>query len=228
MTLVEKIKSRGYWRVMIRPGRFVEKRIGEISTLFPIIQKASVEFRGWDFPHVDTRTNPRIDVDWVGQQFEWEQYLEIWRFYQSGQFVDVVGIPSDWRDQSKLWPADEGWSPGSLLGIGEVLFRFIEIFEFAARLSLTEAGDESITIQIIVGGLAGRKLFVDIPNRWPMFKEYKASLSEFPYTIELSRTELVAQPRELSLKPTAELFARFGWIPDAAALRDIQKSLWKS
>ncbi len=80
MTLLEKIKSRGHWRVVIRPGRFVEKRIQEISTLYPIIEKTSVNLRGWDFPHVDTHPNPKIDVDWVGQESEWEQFLEIWRF----------------------------------------------------------------------------------------------------------------------------------------------------
>ncbi|MGA7678304.1 MAG: hypothetical protein WCA51_08055 [Dehalococcoidia bacterium] len=228
MTLIEKIKSRGYWRMVIRPGQFVEKRIQDISALYPIIQKTSVELRGWDFPHVDPHTNPHIDVDWIGQESEWEHYLETWRFYQSGQFVDLVGIGGDWRDQSTLWPADKEWKPGALLGIGDALFMFTEIFEFAARLALTEAGDGLIHIEITVGGLAGRRLFVDLHNIWPMFRKYEASLPEFPYTIELSRTELVAQPRELSLKPTAELFARFGWIPDAAALRDIQKTLWKS
>src|SRR3989337_3033873 len=105
MTLLEKIKSRGYWRVVIRPGRFVEKRIRDITVLYPIIQKTTVELRGWDFPHVDPHINPHIDVDWVGQESEWEEFLEIWRFYRSGQFVDLAGIPEDWRDQSKLWPA---------------------------------------------------------------------------------------------------------------------------
>lgn len=225
MTLLEKIKSRGHWRVVIRPSRFVAKRITEISTLYPIIQKNSVELRGWDFPHVDTYTSPHIDVEWIGQESEWQQYLEIWRFYQSGQFVDLGGMPEDWRDQSELWPADTDWRPGALLGIGDTLFKLTEIFEFAARLALTEAGDESIHIEITVSGLAGRRLWVDLHNRWPMFRKYEASLQELPYKIELPRSELIAQPRELSLKPASELFARFGYTPSLTTLRDIQQIL---
>jgi len=228
MTLLEKIKSRGYWRVVIRPGRFVEKRIQEILTLYPIIEKTSVNLRGWDFPHVDTHTNPQIDVDWVGQESEWEQFLEIWRFYQSGQFVDLAGIWEDWRDQSKRRPTGQEREPDLLLGTGDALFRFTEIFEFAARLALTEAGDELMHIEVTISGLAGRKLWVDSHNRAPMFRNYEASLDELPFKLELSRDELVAQPRELALKPTIDLFARFGWKADAAILRDIQKTLRKS
>lgn len=228
MTLLEKIKSRGYWQTVIRPGRFVEKRIKDISTLFPIIQKTSVELRGWDFPHIDTHIRPKVDVDWVGQESEWEQFLEMWRFYQSGQFVDFAGIPEDWREQSTWLHEDPNWKTGEFLGIGDVLFRFTEIFEFAARLSLTEAGDEIMFIEITVSGLAGRKLSLDLNNRSPMFRRYEASLQQLPFTIELNRDELVARSRELAIKPAIELFARFGWTANEDALRDIQKELRKA
>lgn len=227
MTLLEKIRSRGHWRVVIRPGHFEEERIQDIAALYPLIQKTSVELRGWDFPHVDLRTSPHIDVDWVEQESEWQHYLELWRFYQSGQFIDIAGMPDDWRDQSTLWPADTDWKPGALLGIGDALFTFTEVFELAARLALTEAGDELIYVEVTVAGLQGRSLWVDLPNRWPVFRRYQASLLDLPYRVEVLRTELVAQSRELALKPAAELFARFGWNPDIATLRDIQKNLWR-
>lgn len=224
--LLEKIRSRGHWKVVIRPGRYVEKRIQNISALYAIVQKASVELRGWDFPHVDPHTKPHIDVDWVGQESEWQEFLEIWRFYQSGQFVDIFGIPDDWQDQSNLQPVPQDWKPGALLGIGNALFTFTEIFEFAARLALTEVGDELMHIEVVVSGLNGRILCVDSRHRTPFIQSYQASLSELPYKVVLSRSELVAQPRELALKPTMELFARFGWEPGADVLRDQQKTLW--
>lgn len=224
--ILDKIQSRGYWQVIIRPKNFIEKRVQNISALYPIVQKASVELRGWDFPHIDPHTNPHIDIDWVGQESEWQQYLEVWRFYQSGQFIDIAGIPEDWRDQSSLWPPSQDWKSGALLGIDDALFRFTEILELAARLALTEVGDELMHIEVTVSGLKGRRLWVDSPNRRPMFRHYEASLPELPYKIELSRSELVAQPKELAIKPAVELFARFGWEPAAHVLRDQQKMLW--
>ena len=220
MTLLEKVKSRGHWRVVIRPGRFVERRIPRISSLYPIIQKTAVQLRGWDFPHVDTHTKPHIDVDWLGQESEWQEFLEIWRFYQSGQFVDIAGIWEDWRDKS-----DPTWKSGVLLGIGDTLFRFTEIYEFAARLALTEVGNELMYIEVTINGLAGRKLWDDSHDSGRVYKQYEASLQELPFKQELPRDELVTQPRELALRPAIELFARFGWTADAAALRDIQKKL---
>ena len=224
--LHDKIRSRGYWRVVIRPQTFVEKRISQITELYPIIQNTSVQLRGWDFPHLDPHIQTHVDIDWVGQESDWENFLEIWRFYQSGQFIDITGMHEDWYDQLHSIPAALGdWRPGLVLGIGNTLFRFTEIFEFAARLAMTQAGDDIMRVEITVSNLEGRKLWVDSHSRMPLRHNYIASIREFPYQIELSRTELIAAPRELALKPTTELFRRFSWDPSQDVLRDQQKRL---
>lgn len=227
MTLAEKIRSRGHWQVVIRPLQFLEKRIPEIHALFPIVEKASVHLRGWDFPHVDPHTQPHIDVDWVGQESEWQHHLEIWRLYQSGQFLDISGMHYDWRNQSEWFPASKGWKPNEILGVVDAVYRFTEIFEFAARLALTEAGDEQMHIEVIVGSLKGRRLWVDDRGRTPFFAEYRASLDEFPYRAQIPRSELAANPRDLALKAARELFWRFGWEAPIEILRELQAGLKK-
>ena len=117
--LLEKIRSRGYWRIVIHPATFLEKRVSKISTLYPLLQKISVQLRSWDFPRLDPRTPPVTDVDWIGQESEWERFVEVWRIYQSGQFVDVAGMTEDWHDQSEWLPAPEKWEPGHFLGVEE-------------------------------------------------------------------------------------------------------------
>ena len=225
-SLHDKINSRGYWRVVIRPQPFIEKRIPQITELYPILQNTSVNLRGWDFPHLDPHIQTHVDMDWIGQESDWEHFLEIWRFYQSGQFIDITGMDEDWYDQRHSIPAVLGdWKPGSILGIGTTLFRFTEIFEFAARLAMTQAGDDNIRIEITVRNLKGRKLWVDSHSRMSLRRNYIASITEFPYQIELSRTELIAAPRELALTPTTELFRRFSWDPSQDVLRDQQKRL---
>jgi len=211
--------------VVIHPATFIEKRVSNISDLHPLVQKISVQRGGWDFPYLDSHTPPHIDVDWIGQEPEWEHHLEVWRFYQSGQFVDIAGISEDWRDHSKWWPAPAEWRHGVSLDVVEVVFKFTVIFEFASRLSLTEAGDEQMHIEIAIKGINGRTL-LDLPGRWPFSQKRMASISELPYKVDLSRTQLIAEPRELALKPATELFRRFNWEPNIDILRDIQtKSL---
>jgi hypothetical protein len=52
-TTLAKIHTRGYWHVVIRPTSFEEKHIPDYADLFPIVEKHSVQLRGWDYPHVD-------------------------------------------------------------------------------------------------------------------------------------------------------------------------------
>jgi hypothetical protein len=223
--LLSKIRSRGHWRVVIRPTAFKKDRVGEISSLFPIVERSSVSLRGWDFPHIDRRKRPHVDLDWVGQELAWEHHIELWRLYESGQFVQVSGMWDDWRDQSGLWPPDDTWKTGSRLEVLDATFRFIEIFEFAARLCQTEAGSDRVRIVVTVSGLNGRTLYLESPNRVPLLEEYSASIKEVPYEVELSKAELIAAPREHALAPTARLLGRFGWDAGRDMLKGLQAEL---
>jgi hypothetical protein len=225
--LLEIIRSRGYWRVVIRPGSFVERRVSNISALYPLLQNISVQFRGWDFPHLDTRNEPHIDSDWVGQETDWSYYRELWRFYQSGQFVHISALAEDWIGGSSDPAAPQIWKPGNSLSVERTVFRFTETFELASRLALTEAGDEQMHVEILVNGLGGRDLRVDSEKRVPFSLGKKASIKEMPFKVDLSRTQLVTEPRDLALKPALELFRRFGWDPSLEILRDIQGELFR-
>ena len=224
--LLEKIRSRGYWKIVIHPAGFVEKRVENISDLYPILQRISVELRGWDYPHLDPHIRHRIDKDWIEQSSEVDQYLEMWRFYQSGQFVDFLGMDEDWLDQFHDWPLPENWRPESYLGVENAVFKFTEILEFAARLSLTQAGGESMHLEIDLHGLNGRGLKLETRRKGSSYlKDSRADIDKLPYRVDLSGTELITASKDLALKPAVELFRRFGWDPSLEILRDMQENL---
>ena len=50
-TVLEKIRARGHWRVVIRPTTFEGSHIPSYSDLFPIVEKNAVRIRGWGYPH---------------------------------------------------------------------------------------------------------------------------------------------------------------------------------
>jgi hypothetical protein len=224
--LLKKIRSRGYWKVVIHPAIFVENRVDDIAELYPILEKTSVQLRGWDFPHLDSRNQPHIDKDWIGQEIEWEHYLQLWRFYQSGQFVHFSGMTEDWVKESGLLRPYYDWSPSQFLSVKSAVFQFSEIFEFAARLALTEAGDEGMHIEVTISGLDRRELRLEDYNRMPFVPgRYKATIQKLPYKVDISRVQLVSEPREMALKPVVELFKRFGWNASLEILRDMQDEL---
>ena len=89
--------------------------------------------------------------------------------------------------------------------------QFTEIFEFASRLSLTEAGDELIHMEIDLRGLRGRVLKFETRRKGSSYlRGHKVEIDKLPYVLDLTRTELITASKELSLKPAIELFRRFG------------------
>lgn len=223
--LAEKIRSRGYWRVVIRPQDFRRDRVENIARLFPLVRDASVQLRGWDFPHIDLKRPPRIDREWVGQEYDWEHYVEGWRMCRSGQFLFLGGIPEDWRDQSSLWPPDGSWRPVTRLPAVDALYSYTEVFEFAARLALTEAGSDWMRVEITVSGLRGRSLAADPQSDFSSLPAAEATVDELPLVYDVSREDLVARPREFAAGASAELFRRFNVDPPQDLLRGMQEDL---
>lgn len=221
--LLDKIRSKGYWRVVVRPNHFAEKRVEDISALKPILQKSSVRLRGWDFPHINGRGKSYRDVDSIVQEFEWDHYHELWRLFQSGQFIYYGGFVMDWTERKAV--PSSGGTPKKVLSVRDAVFRFTEIFEFAARMALTEAGHEQMHIEIKAGGLKGRFLWVD-PARYIDFSiEQKAEIDEVLYQADVPSAKLMGQPKELALFPARELFKRFDWDANLEVLRDMQATL---
>lgn len=135
-------------------------------------------------------------------------------------------MEEDWLDQFHDCPLPKDWKPGSYLGVENVVFPFTEIFEFASRLSLTEAGDELMHMEIDLRGLRGRGLKLESFSKGSSYLGgHKAHKDTLPYVLDLTRTELITASKELSLKPAIELFKRFGWDPSLEVLRDIQGEL---
>jgi len=212
---------------MVRPATFVERRIPKLTDLFGVVEQASVHLRGWDFPFAErSASGVRLPsgVDWVGCEIDWNHYLESWRLYQSGQFVDVAGYHHDWRDQSNMWPG--AYDPSnSLLGVGDIVNSFIEIFEFAARFAFGSAGDDFIHVEIILYGLRNRLLVLDDPSRMPFFREYRCNIDEYPQSFDMSRIELKANTTALAEKALLDLFQHFNWDAPLEIIRNYHQQL---
>ena len=220
--LLENIRSRGYWRVVIRPYSFVEKRIADHSELLHILEKTSVGFKGWNFPHIDGWRKPDEGPDWIGQEISWDCIRELWRFYQSGQFIHYFGMPENWDKAFGLLPRFDGKVS---LDPKVLLLQFTEIFEFASRLTFTAAGDEGLRVDIKVDNIKDHLLILPgygsgkaswIPESHKKYMHHKT---------DVSKIELVADRRELALTSALKLFDCFEWHPDIGLLRDLQEQM---
>lgn len=219
--LVNQIKSRGYWSLRIRPTEYVEHKVPR-TELFTTVQKSSVRLRGWDFPAVDSSGIEHND-SFIASSTEWDAYREYWRMYESGQFVFLWGLYSDWADVQKHDSSPS--SSGQTLDVVDVVYTATEMFEFAHRLSISEAGSSEIQIDIELHGISGRKLHADMRYYAGGLSRFQTSMNNFSRTFVVTRDELAKDKDIYALDMSKEIFERFGWTPNQGVIEQYQRKL---
>src|SRR6266496_3691126 len=98
--IVERIKSGPHWRLLIRPLPFIGDRV-PYEELLPTMARAKVQFRGWDFPHINRQEPVLRGTDWIASADDFRGHIEYWRFYTSGQFIYLGSVREatdpDWK-----------------------------------------------------------------------------------------------------------------------------------
>lgn len=219
---LEKICSRGYWQVKIRPDSFDPARGGGPEDLESILNKTAVRLRGWDFPHQGQRPLWRGNGNgWVGQETDWEHYREAWQLYPSGQFIHHSAMKEDWQSRCQGQCLYSGLEPGEALDPLDALLRCTEIFEFAARLLHTPLGDSWTHVEIAIHGLDGRRLWAE-PNGICFPEIQSANEDKWRYQGDFPFPQLNTDANDLALAAAQDLFQHFDWQPSRRFLRDLQ------
>lgn len=222
--LAKRIRERGHWEVLVRPCTYQAARITDLPAVMDLMRGVSVQLRGWDFPHVDEQTRPLIDPDRIGQDTEWKHFLELWRVYRSGQFLFVGGMRHDWGAPPELSLFERDIPPGALiLGMGDALFRYTEVVEFASRYERAVARGEGVDLAITVAGLKGRRLVVDDRWRTATSMEYVGT-TEKPFVQQMRVDEGLdtAALRKTARECSRALFELFRFQANEAMLEDWQ------
>lgn len=229
-SLCNKIREAPHWRVVIRPGTFLEERVRTLSECWRLIELSRVVLRWWDYPHWDGQ-HQNNGKDWIESWYEYESYREYWRFYQSGQFLHLFKFKEDgYRDKAAEKaksdvPELDGLPPSGYLNVVPALWTITEIFEFAARLTQQAdfGGSVSLTIQMV--GVKDRALYISDPGR-DLSRPYIASESTLSKEWIVSTQELLGGASNLSLDATEWFLERFHWMnPPRQVLADDQRRL---
>ena len=235
--IVEKIKEKGYWSVIIRPTEYVESRISDKDECEKIIVDSKIVFRGWDYPHIDRDGIFRSGPDSIASVTDWSEggYLEYWQFYTSGQFTHFFSMREDYHidEDKKKWirksfhfsTLDNSYV--RFLSLLSTLYSITEIFFFAANLTKRAQLNGEIEIIIELGKTNGRTLFFwgegfrDLPTAYTC--KYEPILKE----VIVDSADLLSDPATLALDLTIDIFKEFNWKdPNRAVfLQDQQKFL---
>lgn len=222
--MLKKIKTRGYWEVIVRPVEFVDNRIESLAKCKETIRELSVRLRGWDYPQFDYNNPPTSGIDYVEQSVDWHHKVEFWRFYQSGQFVHCFGMWEDWQDQSTVWSSKKISDPGEILSILSAVYSITEIYEFASRLALKGYLGKSCKLSISLHGTKKRLLTMLDPGRLLDYN-YRSNLEVIPHEVSLASENLIAKSADLAMDHIVWMFQRFNWdnVPRGVLQEDQRK-----
>jgi hypothetical protein len=222
--LEQQIRSRGYWRVVIRPSLFIAER-APLRALETIARDTVVQLRGWDYPHFPrdgvTRGDDSIEAP---TEAAFIAHLELWRLYQSGQFIHLFGMREDWVGETPL-PGLGNVKPGELLSLESTLYTITEIFLFAARLAQRMALGPEVIVEYGLHGLQNRTLATFNPARDSLFlgPQGKANAPSFERTVTEQAERIMARAPEIAIEQTLKLYERFGWDPSKESVQEEQR-----
>jgi len=210
--VIDKIKSRGYWRVNIRPLKYEKNAVVSLSDLRDIIHNCKVRYRGWPYPLVkDEEINSGENFILGG--VNWQDHIEYWKIYQSLQFLHYFAMREDWEDRVDNFfggKIKNPRKPGSGLSIIGTLYSVTEIFEFTLRLIQNHPYEFGMKINIGLYGTMNRKLFFYDKSRM-LDGDYTAKIPEIIYEKEFSLEEFMSNSQQFALDCCVHIFERFNW-----------------
>lgn len=225
--LLNEIKSRGFWRINIRPlGKPQEIELGKLKEL---VRNAHVELRGWYYPFFGEGQSDNSSIslhnNYLEGRVNWSEYKEIWRIYRSGQFIHYDALHEDWYGKGRIGNVDN--EPGKYLNfVGSVIFYITEIMEFVVRLNRLKLYPDGVKISIELHNTAGRQLksFEGFRHlSFPRITQEATVMFEKKYLPD----ELVASPADLALEPIRHVFSVFNFADISEdVLKNDQKTLY--
>lgn len=209
-SIIKKIKTRGYWRVNIRPLEYEKEKIDSLASLKKIISDCEVSYRGWPYPFIKEKSSAN---DFIYGGIDWQNHIEYWRFYQSLQFLHLFVMREDWEEEMKGIFGEKNKSPrepNTGLNVFSTIFTIAEIFEFTNRLLKKAPIENGIEINIKLTGTKDRKLFC-YGNNMNIGGNYVSTLEEIEYKNNFSLKDFLINNTEIALNCCFYFFERFNF-----------------
>lgn len=221
-----------HWRILLRPSDYAAERIATLADCWRHVEAAKVGLRGWDYPWVDSIERQQGD-DWISSWCDWSQHLEFWQFYQSGQFIHLLGFWENRADEEVVARAlqrirvkPEGFESTGVIDAPGVVYTLSEVFEFARRLAARGVFGHALVVDVRMGGISGRPLVTLDRQKAPFRQLHAAAEDRLEHRWTVTLEDILARSGELALDAAVWFFERFGWLdPPREVLRQDQERL---
>lgn len=220
--LINKIKQKGYWKVIIRPVDYEEKRVANKDIAAEIVENNKIVLRGWDYPHIDHDDGVvRSGPDSVSSFCDWSEggHFELWKFYLNGQFVHYFSMVEDYhlspeerqRISDSFHFSEPSESNQDFLSIINAIFTITEIFLFAANLAKSAKFGEQTEIIVELGDVESRTLFFWGEPFRHLFQAYTCKYQPIEEKRIIQTEDLIKNTADLALDFAMDIFKEFNW-----------------
>jgi hypothetical protein len=228
--VLDRIRTGPYYSVRFIPGD--ENLDIPKARLKELVAADAVRLRGWDLPSDHASTIYTASA-FVGSYLEFNNHVEAWRFYMSGQFLYFANPWDIFEDLQERLKAELGHSitlphpsvrdsiPGLFSFVG-MIYSLTEFHLWASRViaSLTL---NSATLRIAMHNISGWALASGEPLA--MFFDFYQARSSSAHLRPPMPTDLSANPVATANAAARELFEYFNWSPSEATIRQWQDRL---
>jgi hypothetical protein len=228
--LLDKIRSRGYWRINFQPRLLLTEK-SSLGECFAAVEQNAPKLRGWQYPYVPVKNDDHQGSLPSGEYFEawidWWNHIEFWRAYRSHQFLHYLALREDWFAESD-WDKDKARTiaPGLALGTSRAVWQITEVFEFLARMGRYGFYPSGAIVSICLKNTQGRNLWVDDPQRMPFLDQKKTGAEQIEIQREIPALKITNDAIENAQSVLFELFNNFGWHnPSTQNIRSQQDQL---
>lgn len=213
--VLDKIKSKGYWEVMIRPTSFVKRfNLVEAKTW---LEKICVRYYGWTVPVITNNSEQCFfGQNYVEGIFDNYGVIEVWRFYTSGQLVYYRGFIEDW--QAGNWytgiaSRETGKSATKVKGIAVTVNEVTMFYQLAKQMLETNKITDQLKVMITLHDIKDRTLATDSAMSI-LYDDYTCRIPNFILDNDYSKEQLVNKYAEISMNALVEIATVFNWTKD--------------
>lgn len=206
-----KLESVGHIKVVFEPDIYLEDRIPK-RRLEDVLNEAAVSLRGWNYPHIpiqDKETSKRPYSIGSAVEFytHWDKFIEIFRLYQSGQFLAKTSLFEDTLGQLR----GKDLPPGKYLDFLGLIYRITEINLFISNL-ITATDIQGGRLFITISKTRDRELESIFDNNIMSFMGgYVCRMNEVEVQENFDREKILNQPLIVAREIIKKIFEDFNW-----------------
>lgn len=213
--ILDKIKSQGYWEMIIRPLKFTKRFTQTEAKSW--LENACVRYYGWTVPIITGNSEQCFfGQNYVEGIFDSSGVVEIWRLYTSGQLIYYRGFIEDWQRgdwYTGFASRETGKSLTKVKGIAVTVNEITMFYQLAKQMIETDMVGDRLKVSITLHDIQNRTLATESVMAM-LYEDYTCRIPNFTLDYNYSKEELVNKYPEISMKSLLEIATVFNWTRD--------------